>query len=164
MLRGTPLSDKDFKGGGVHTEAWDPKLKYRWDTGEAIGKYLAAMREGKLLGIRCTHCKTLRTPPRAFCEVCFNPITQYMELPDAGVVETFSITYVRWDRSKLEYPNIPAVIMIDQTKPKAGLLHLIGGCDPKAVKIGMKVRAKWKPAGQRQGAITDIEYFEPYGN
>lgn len=160
-FRGTPLSNADFKEGRVITTSWDPKASYRWDTGVAIGKYLAALKEGRLLGIHCPHCKRTVIPPRAFCEVCFKPVDQYVPLPDTGVINTFSITYVRWDRTRLEYPNIPAVIMIDGTNPPAGILHLIGGVEPEKVKIGMKVRAIWKPPHEREGAITDIVYFAP---
>jgi uncharacterized OB-fold protein len=42
-----------------------------------------------------------------------------------------------------------------------GILHLLSEVDPKEVKIGMKVKAVWKPAEEREGAITDIKYFKP---
>jgi hypothetical protein len=32
---------------------------------------------------------------------------------------------------------------------------------PGDVKIGMKVKAVWKPARERKGDITDIRYFKP---
>jgi len=30
------------------------------------------------------------------------------------------------------------------------------------VQMGMRVRAVWKPARQREGSILDIRYFRPY--
>jgi probable rRNA maturation factor len=42
-----------------------------------------------------------------------------------------------------------------------GILHLLGEVEPKDVEIGMKVEAVWKPAKEREGAITDIRYFRP---
>ena len=42
-----------------------------------------------------------------------------------------------------------------------GIMHVLGNVNPKSVRIGMKVRAVWKPAQQRTGSITDIAYFEP---
>jgi uncharacterized OB-fold protein len=53
------------------------------------------------------------------------------------------------------------VIEIDGAAPGMGILHLIDEVDPWQVEIGMKVKAVWKPAEERQGAITDIRYFEP---
>ena len=33
---------------------------------------------------------------------------------------------------------------------------------PQDIKIGMKVKAVWKPASERKGDITDIRYFRPW--
>ena len=42
-----------------------------------------------------------------------------------------------------------------------GIMHKLGKVNPKQVRVGMRVRAVWKPAAQRTGSITDILYFEP---
>jgi uncharacterized OB-fold protein len=50
-----------------------------------------------------------------------------------------------------------------------GILHLIGEAgtsleEIKAqLKLGTPVQAVWKPAEEREGAITDIRYFKPIG-
>jgi uncharacterized OB-fold protein len=38
---------------------------------------------------------------------------------------------------------------------------MLGEVKPEDVKIGMRVRAVWKKAKDREGAITDILYFKP---
>ena len=38
---------------------------------------------------------------------------------------------------------------------------MLGEAEPEDLKIGMKVKAVWKAAGERTGAITDILYFKP---
>ena len=159
LVRGTPLSSEDLKH--AYSQYYKPKANYAWDTGLAIGKYLAALKEGYLLGIKCTHCKTVRIPPRAFCEQCFKPIHEWVKLPDTGTVNTYSISYITWDAKRVETPTIPAVIDIDGTTPGTGILHIIDEVEPKLVKIGMKVRAVWKPEKEREGAITDIKYWRP---
>jgi hypothetical protein len=58
---------------------------------------------------------------------------------------------------------MPAVIEIDGASTGHGILHKLGDVDPQALHIGMRVRAVWKPAKQRTGAITDILYFKPTG-
>jgi uncharacterized protein len=40
-------------------------------------------------------------------------------------------------------------------------MHMLGGVDPQAVHIGMKVKAVWKPPEEREGSILDIRYFAP---
>jgi uncharacterized OB-fold protein len=55
------------------------------------------------------------------------------------------------------------VIDIDGASKGIGIMHLLGEVKPEEVKIGMRVKAVWKPAAERQGAITDIAYFKPLG-
>jgi uncharacterized OB-fold protein len=166
-LRGHPLSDAEFRTGVV-TTAWTPTLEYAWDAGEAISRFLEGLRQEKILGVRCRRCGRTVTPPRAFCELDFKPMDEWVELAATGTVNTFSICYVTWDMKSLRRPQIPAVIEIDGTSPRVGFLHLVGGVAGRAVeeirrrvRVGMPVRAVWKPSAEREGAITDIRYFEP---
>lgn len=167
-LRGTPLRDADLRAGKVSLEVWSPTLAYRWDTGVAIGRFLEGLREGKILGVRCHRCARTVTPPRAFCEVCFVPIDEWVELADTGTINTFSICYTTWDMRPLQVPQVPAVIEIDGTSPRVGFLHLLGRLRARSVegirrevRIGQRVRAVWKTPATRTGAITDILHFAP---
>ncbi len=53
------------------------------------------------------------------------------------------------------------VISIDGASEKMGFMHYLGEVEEKDLAIGMKVKAVWKPAKEREGAITDIRYFKP---
>lgn len=161
-FRGTPLRQEDFDKGRVLTHTTHPALKYRWAAGVAIGRFLDGLKDGKILGSHCGKCGRTVVPPRAFCEMCFVPVGHFVELPQTGTIQTFVVTYIATDRSRLEKPLVPAVVEIDGTS-KAGLLHLIGNVDPKKVKIGMRVRAVWKAPKDRKGDITDLAHFEPMG-
>lgn len=161
-FRATALREEDFEKGRVLTYRTDPVLKYRWAAGVAIGKFLDGLKNGKILGSHCHECGRTVVPPRAFCELCFVPIGEYVELPQTGQINTFAISWIAKDRSRLKKPLVPAVVDIDGTS-HAGLLHMVGNVDPKKVKIGMKVRAVWKPRADRVGDITDILHFEPLG-
>lgn len=158
---GTPLKDGDLAGGKVLTSPWRTSPRYGWDRGWAIGKYLEGLKAGKIRGIRCPGCGRTLVPPRAFCELCFRPLDQWVELRDTGTINTFSICYVTWDMKRLETPLIPAVVEIDGATKGMGIMHHLGGIDPKRIRIGMKVRAVWRPEGERTGAITDIRHFQP---
>ena len=85
----------------------------------------------------------------------------FVPLVDVGTVNTFSLCYVTWDVRRISTPLLPAVIDLDGTSPPAGILHLLGEVAPEAVRIGARVEAVWKPAEERQGAVTDIRYFRP---
>lgn len=155
------LSDDDFHKGKVCTTRWVADAKYAWDAGIAISRYLEGLKAGKLLAVECHKCRRTMIPPRMFCEWCFRPVDGWREVRDTGRISTFSLCYVTWDVKRVKEPLIPAVIEIDGASPGMGIMHLIGGVDPQKVHIGMKVKAVWKPAAGREGAITDILYWKP---
>jgi len=158
---GTPLAESDFEEGHVLFTRWTPRAEYAWDAGVAIGRYLAELKEGRIIGVRCRHCRRTVVPPRTVCEWCFKPMSEWVYLQDTGTVNTFSLCYVTWNMVRIKEPQIPAVIEIDGASPGVGILHLLGEVDPEEVRVGMRVKAVWKPAGEREGAITDIKYFKP---
>ena len=161
---GVYLRESDFRDNKILFNEWDPNAQYAWDAGVAIGRYLAELKEGRLVGVRCRKCRRTVIPPRNFCEWCFRPMDDWVTLPDTGTVNTFSFCYVTWDMRYLTTPEIPAVIDIDGTRPSVGIMHKLGEVDPDDVKIGMKVQAVWKPAEEREGSILDVRYFKPVAN
>lgn len=156
---GTSLDEKKLHSGKVFLTSYAPKLHYAWDTGEAIGRYLAELQEGRLIARRCDQCQRIMIPPRMFCERCFRPTDDWVFVKDTGKVNTFSLCYVSWDVRRLKQPQIPAVIEIDGASPGMGILHLIGKVNPRNVHVGMHVRAVWRPKSQRTGSITDIAFW-----
>jgi uncharacterized OB-fold protein len=161
LYRGTGLSNKDLKGGKVLTERWTADAKYAWDGGIAMGRYLEGLKEGKLLGVRCHQCGRTMIPPRMFCEWCFRAVDEWVELKTTGLINTYSLCYVTWDVKRIKKPLLPAVIEIDGASPGMGIMHLLGEVDPEKIRIGMRVKAVWKPVAEREGAITDIKYWKP---
>ena len=137
------------------------RAEYAWDAGVAIGGYLRGLGEGRILGRRCRRCERILVPPRMFCEHCFRPTDDWVEVGQTGTVNTFSICHVSWDMQPLDVPELPAVIEIDGASPGMGILHKLGNVDPAEVRVGMHVRAAWKPAGERSGSILDIRFWEP---
>jgi acetyl-CoA C-acetyltransferase len=160
--RATSLSDAEFRSA---IGAVDAKLdaEYEWDPGEAMGAFLEGLRDGRILATTCAQCGRTLVPPRKFCERCFRPTDSWAEVPQSGVVETFSICHVTWDMQELEEPELPAVIRLEGTSD-GGFLHKLAEVEPGDVRIGMAVEAVWKPLEQRTGSILDIAYFRPKGS
>ena len=158
---GTPLGEDDFVERKVLFNHDELKGNFAWDTGIAIGRYLAGLKAGVILGARCTTCHKVVVPPRLVCEWCFRPMEEIVPLQDTGTVNTFSLCYVTWDVQRIKEPEIPAVIEIDGASPLHGIMHMLGSVDPQKVHIGMRVKAVWRPENERLGAITDIRYFKP---
>jgi uncharacterized protein len=158
---GTPLDKRSLKGRKIFLTPYAPRLRYLWDTGEALGRYLKELRQGRLIARRCDGCQRIMIPPRMFCERCFRPTDEWVYLNDTGRILTFSLCYVTWDVRRLKQPQIPAVIEIDGASPGMGILHLVKTARPKQVRVGMSVRALWRTPSKRRGSITDIAYWEP---
>lgn len=158
--QGTGLREDDIESGRVLTVAYQPQAKYAWATGIAMSRFLIGLKAGEITGIRCDRCGRIAVPPRIFCEWCFIRSENWVKLPDIGTINTFSVSYITTDTTRLKTPVIPAVIEID-TAGHAGFLHLIGETKPDEVRIGTRVKAVWKEPSQRKGSITDIRYFKP---
>ncbi|MGH2662624.1 MAG: Zn-ribbon domain-containing OB-fold protein [Actinomycetota bacterium] len=154
------LRDGEFrKAVGAVDFAVD--ARYAWDAGVAVSTYLRGLKAGRILARDCRRCRRVLVPPRMFCEQCFRPTDSWVEVRDTGRVNTYSICYISWDMQPLKDPEIPAVIEIDGASPGIGFMHKLGEVDPKNVAVGMEVEVVWRPEGQRQGSILDIEYFRP---
>lgn len=161
---GTGLSEKDARSGKIFYTEDSLDCAFAWDTGVAINRYLAELKNGKIIAKECRQCNRIMLPPRMFCELCFVPSGNWVFVEDTGVINTFSICHVNWDASRIkkgEKPHLPAVIEIDGASEGMGIMHRLGEVDPDQIKIGMKVKAVWKPESERTGSITDIKYFKP---
>ena len=159
---GEQLKGRDIKEGRVPTVKHRPNIKYLWSAGIAMSRFLEGLKEGKIVGSTCKKCGRIMVPPRAFCEQCFKPVDGYTYVKDTGTINTYSVSYVAGDASRIKEPILVAVIDLDGASKGIGILHLLGEIDDwKQIKFGMKVKAVWKPLGERNGAITDIKYFRP---
>jgi uncharacterized OB-fold protein len=160
----TPLSSKDVATKKVLTQSFEPNLQYAWDDGIAIGRYLAALKEGYLVATHCRECRRIMLPPRMFCERCWRQTDEWIPVKDTGKVNTFAVSHVDWAATRIPKRQrcfTPAVIEIDGASKGMGILHLIDKINPEKIFIGMGVKAVWRPKRERTGAITDIAYFKP---
>ncbi len=162
----TKLSAEEIRDNKVFTVRWTPNLKYAWDNGPDLRRYLKELKNGRIIAKKCRSCRRTLIPPRMFCELCWRPTDEWVYVQDTGVVNTFVISHVDWKAERLDIkggvrPFTPAVIEIDGASKGMGILHLLDEVDPWKIYRGMKVQAVWKPAEERIGAITDIRYFRP---
>ena len=84
-----------------------------------------------------------------------------MELPDEGTVTTFCIVNVPFLGQKIEPPYVSAYVLLDGAD--IAFLHLILGVDAADVRMGMRVKAVWKPRDEWGTTIENISHFEPTG-
>ena len=162
-LPGTRISKQDIETGKVITVREDPYHRYARDLGIAWGRFLAEHKKGRLIASKCRKCNRVVLPPRIFCEYCFGNMDEWVYMPDTGTVRTFTLMYINIDGERLERPRIIGWIEIDGASQDIGLLGFLGEIEPQDVTFGMRVKAVWKPEGEREGKVSDIKYFKPLG-
>lgn len=124
-------------------------------------RYLRALGEGKLIGQRCPVCEKVYLPPRGACPTDGVPTTTEVELPDTGIVTTFCIVNVPFLGQQITPPYVVAYILLDGAD--IAFLHLVRGCEADEVRMGMQVRAQWRPREEWQTSMRNIAHFEPTG-
>ena len=133
-------------------------VPYNWWAGDTASKFLCALRdEQKILGTKCGKCSRVFVPPRKNCPTCFKPNKEWLTLSDEGVVQAFTVARRQLAALPKDVPVCFALIKLDGAD--TALLHYLGGVEPGEVTIGMRVKACF--AEDRQGQITDIDYFRP---
>jgi len=159
---GEEVKSADIKEGKVLTVRDRPMAKYMWSAGVAMSRFLKELKNGRIIATTCRKCGRIMVPPRIFCEQCFRPTDGWTFVKDTGTINTYSVSFIAGDATRIKEPIIVAVIDLDGASKGMGILHTLGEINWKAVKFGMKVKAVWKLPKERTGAITDIKYFKPF--
>ena len=142
----------------VETTVW---LPYNYVAGDYKVRYLAALKEKKILGSKCSKTGKVFVPPLGNSPESFAPATEFVEIADRGVITTFCIVNIPVIGRSLELPYVAASVALDGAD--ISIFALIQECKPDEVRMGMRVAAVWKPDGERQGDHEDIMYFRPTG-
>jgi uncharacterized protein len=130
------------------------RLHYEHTASPGESAYLRGLAEGRLLGQRCGVCGQVYIPPRGTCPADGVPTHDEVELPDNGTVTSFCIVNVGYPGQRVTPPYVAAAVLLDGAD--IAFQHLILGCDPGDVRMGMRVRAVWSDSG-------GISHFAPTG-
>jgi uncharacterized OB-fold protein len=137
------------------------RLHYEHTTSREESAYLHGLAEGRLLGQRCPACGKVYIPPRGACPTDGVPTAEEVELPHTGTVTTFCVVNVPFQGQRVEPPYVAAAVLLDGAD--IPFQHLILGCEPGEVRMGMRVAAVWKPREQWGTTAENIDHFAPTG-
>jgi uncharacterized OB-fold protein len=138
------------------------RLRYEHSASPQESRYLRGLAEGRLLAQRCPACAKVYLPPRGACPTCGVPTTDEVELPDIGTVTTFCIVNVPFPGQRTKPPYVHASVLLDGAD--IPFQHLILGCPADEVRMGMRVRAVWRPREEWGFHPQNISHFEPTGD
>ncbi len=130
------------------------RLHYEHTASPGESAYLRGLAEGRLLGQRCGVCGQVYVPPRGTCPADGVPTHDEVELPDSGTVTSFCIVNVGYPGQRVTPPYVAAAVLLDGAD--IAFQHLILGCDPGDVRMGMRVSAVWSDSG-------GVSHFAPTG-
>jgi hypothetical protein len=137
------------------------RLRYEHTASPGESTYLRGLAEGRLIGHRCPACGKVYVPSRGTCPVDGVPADTEVELPDTGTVTTFSIVNVAYPGQQVTPPYVAAAVLLDGAD--IAFQHLILGCPPGEVRIGLRVRAAWRPRAEWATTAATITHFTPTG-
>jgi hypothetical protein len=134
-------------------------IPYNWWAGDTASKFFIAIRDDqKILGTKCSKCSRVFVPPRKSCPICFIANKEWVNVSDVGFVQAFTVARRQLAALPKKVPICFGLIKLEGAD--TALLHYLGDVDPTNIKIGMRVKARF--AEERDGKITDIEYFRPF--
>ena len=137
------------------------RLRYQHTASPAESAYLRGLAEGRLVGQRCPACRKVYIPSRGTCPADGVPTDSEVELPATGTVTTFSVVNVGYPGQQVTPPYVAAAVLLDGAD--IAFQHLILGCDPGEVRMGMRVRAVWRPREEWSMTAQNISHFAPAG-
>jgi len=107
--------------------------------------YNEALKQNKLLGLKCRVCGAITVPPKMVCRQCASPDMEIVELKGSGKIRTFTTVFVAAEGREGEVPYIIVMVELEEgpwimgnlegIDPKQASMKIIG----KKVKMGHKV-------------------------
>jgi uncharacterized OB-fold protein len=128
---------------------------YKRSVGPVIGRFLAALRDGRIEGVRAKSGRVI-VPPVEYDETG-EATGEAVLVGNAGRVVTWSWVVEPRPKHPLPRPFAWALIQLDGAD--TSLLHVVDAGSPSKMKTGMRVLARFR--AERRGEIRDLECFVP---
>ncbi|HEY1633268.1 MAG TPA: OB-fold domain-containing protein [Acidimicrobiales bacterium] len=129
---------------------------YTRTVGPVLGRFMTGLREGRIEGVRANDGRVI-VPPAEYDPVTSEPLDEFVEVGQAGVVTTWAWVSAPRANQPLDRPFAWALIKLDGAD--TALLHAVDAGDEARMSTGMRVRVKWR--AERAGEIQDIACFVP---
>jgi uncharacterized OB-fold protein len=137
-------------------------LDYLYAASPEESAFYRGLNEGRILGQRCPTCQKVYVPPRSACPADGTPTAEEVEVSQTGTITTFCIVNVPFLGQKIIPPYVSAYVLLDGAD--IAVLHLILGVPADEVRMGMRVKAVWKPREEWTYSLENIDHFEPTGD
>jgi uncharacterized OB-fold protein len=137
-------------------------IPYQYTIGTFATAFFEALKEHRILGCKCSQCGQVSVPPKSFCEPCFVPVEDLVEVGSTGTIEAVTVVTAPYAGS----PPVPyAVAYVRLDGATSAIANYVKGVDlsdlehlPAQLRVGAPVTVAFleKP----EGRVTDF-WFEP---
>ncbi len=100
-------------------------------------QYSEALKQNKLLGLKCKQCGNITVPPKIGCSKCYCTELDIVELSGKGKIQTFTTVFVPPEGREGECPYIIVLVELEEGPWIMGNLT---GIDPN--KVNMEIMGK----------------------
>ena len=122
------------------------------------------LEEEKLMGARCTGCKTLFVPPRAICAKCHGSEMEWMETRGEGQLVAFTCISIGppamveegYDRNN---PYCSGAVELAEGPRVVARIEGVDTLHPETIKIGMPVKAAFLHQGAGENRKTVLGFI-----
>jgi hypothetical protein len=105
----------------------------------AFKEYNEALKENRLLALKCSECEAITVPPKMLCRNCASEKMEVIELGGGGVITTFTTVNVAPEGREEEVPYIVVMVGLDEGPWVMGNLTGIGPDGASMELIGKRV-------------------------
>ena len=138
-------------------------IDYRFSSGPVQGKFLAGLKEKKIMATKCPKCGRTQTPARESCAVCVTRTSDnFIEVGPKGTVANYDIVYFSSPDPLTGHlrstPYALLFLWLDGSTPDDCFAIDFKQADIPKLKRGLRVRPAWNEV--RKGSFGDILYYE----
>lgn len=116
-----------------------------------VKQYLAALRENKLLGLKCHECGFVTAPPRLACRRCGSWDNEPVELSGCGKIVSFTSISIPPESHRGKAPYLVVMVELDEG---SWIMGNVRGPDPANTSIeiiGQRVKMDNSLANREEG-------------
>jgi uncharacterized OB-fold protein len=113
-----------------------------------IEQFYKNIGQKKLTGGKCRKCGKIHVPPRPLCDKCLSMEFEWVELPQAGKLLTYTVIHVAPPQFQSMVPYAVGIVQMENGVKLPGIIKNI---PLEKIRIGMSLKMEFEETPQTQG-------------
>jgi uncharacterized OB-fold protein len=137
------------------------EFPYKHSTGETIGRFLAGLKEQKIIWGQRVAGLGVVVPPVGYSEVDASAAHEWVAVKDSGTITAAAVVHKPLDHLH-PFAEPFAYVLVKLDGADTSFAHVVKD-DLAKLKVGARVQAVWAADDARQGHVRDIACFRVVG-